>query len=215
MKRGLREEHQIRLGALIEEAERRASGTAEPAPTKRTRSGKRTVHLSKQESFDRLEPFLEEAVAGAPDEWLARQAGVSLDSVLWWRREKGVQRKRGPLRSVEKQMWAAGFGLAYDPQMHAATSDFGGLWEAPEYVLRTPIRYKEFCRHLYAAHAQVGTGPELLSLAFGIRPRDVELAISVWGRHLREINQPCAACPELVDPQYGKYCSTRCAEKKK
>lgn len=213
MKRGLREEHQVRLGALVEEAERKLSGASEETP--KTRVVRKTTQLSKQESFERLDVLLQEAVAGAPDEWLARQAAVSLDSVLWWRREKGIQRKRGPIRAAEKQAWAAGFGLPYDPQMHAATSDFKGLWEAPEYVLRTPIRYREFCRHLYALHIQMGTGPELLGLSFGVRPRDVELAIAVWGRHLREINQPCASCPELVDPHYGKYCSTRCAEKKK
>jgi len=125
MKRGLREEHQVRLGALVEEAQQKESKASEEKP--RTRVVKKTTQLSKEESFERLDVFMQEAVAGAPDEWLARQAAVSLDSVLWWRREKGIQRKRGPMRSAEKQVWAAGFGLQYDPQMHAATSDFRGL----------------------------------------------------------------------------------------
>ncbi len=211
--RSLREEFAVQLGAIVEEAEL-AEGVREDEPSKtpRARGLKRTAQLSKKESFERLDLFLEEAQAGAPDEWLARQAGTAEDVVLWWRKENGIKRKRGPVRANEQKVWAAGFGLGYDPQMHAVASDLKGAWEAPEYVLRTPLTYSQFCRHVHALHALLGTGPELLGEAFGVRARDAELALAAWGRHLRELNVRCATCKNLVDPRYGVFCSIRCKE---
>lgn len=212
MGRTLKEEHLVQLGALIEEAERAVEGTSPKKKSPR----RKTNQLSREESFERLEKFLEEAKAGAPDEWLARQAGVSEDSVLWWRRERGIKRKMGaPNKSSSARALVAGFGLEYDPQMHAAESEFSGMWEAPEYILRTPILYHHFCRHMYALHVLLGVGPELLGESFGVRPRDAELAVAVWSRHLAELNHPCPACGELMDPRYGSACSVRCAEAKK
>lgn len=207
MTRSMREEHAIQLDAIIAAAER-----GEEAKQTRSRTVKRTAQLSKEESFERLDLFLEEARAGAPDEWVAKQAAVALDTVMFWRKDRGIKRKRGAVRTSEQKIWAAGFGMQYDPQMHAAASDLQGAWEAPEYLLRTPVLYNEFCRHLHALHALLGTGPELLGEAFGVRTRDAELALAVWGRHLRELNTKCAACSMLIDPKYGKFCSTRCKE---
>lgn len=207
----LREEFRAQLEAIVEDAEAATEEAVTQTPPKRRL--KRTAQLSQQESFERLEKFLEEAEAGAPDEWLALQAGVTLDSVLWWRREKGITHKRGP-RTAKDTLMAAGFGLKFDPALHAADSDLNGAWAAPQYLLRKPITYREFCRHIYVLHVHLGTGPELLSEAFGVRPMDIELAISVWNRHLQEKGTPCATCRELTDPRYSKYCSVRCAEAK-
>lgn len=212
--RTLKEEHAVELGALVEEAERALGGGGSDEPTPRSSPRRKTHQLSREESFERLEPFLEHARAGAPDDWLARQAGVSIDSVLWWRRERDVKRKRGPHRVSETKIWAAGFGLPFDPKIHAADSELKGMWEAPEYLLRTPILYTHFCRHVHALHTLLGTGPELLSEALGVRARDIELALSVWSRHLIELKNPCPTCGELIDPRYGAFCSVRCAEKK-
>lgn len=224
MSGSLKEELLVQLGSIVEEAEKAVGGKPRPDPSgsdgsseaPRGRKLKRTAQLSRQESYERLDVFEEEARAGAPDDWLARQAGVSLESVLWWRRERNLKRKRGPKRPEQVMTtWAAGFGLPYDSRMHAAKSELGGLWEAPEYVLRSEIRYVEFCRHLHALHIQLGSGPDILSRAFGIRPRDVELALAVWERHLNELNTPCTTCGGLIDPRYGSFCSVRCAEGRK
>jgi hypothetical protein len=213
----LREEFQVQLDAIIETAERETSSLPleDPAAGKpvRGRKLKRTAQLSQQESFERLDILLEEAQAGAPDDWLAAQAGVTLDSVLWWRRERNIRHPKGPKARVDV-LRAAGFGIRFDSALHAADSDFDGQWESPHFLLRKAINYTEFCRHVYALHVLLGTGPELLSESIGVRPKDIELALAVWGRHLKKVGKKCPTCKELTDPRYGAFCSVRCAEKR-
>jgi hypothetical protein len=207
----LKEDLLVQLGSIIEEASSKPLLPEEPVPKHTVR---RTHQLSREESFSRLDPFLEEAKAGAPDDWLARKAGVSLEVVLWWRKEKGVVRRRGPQRAREEVVWAAGFGMDYDPKLHSAGSDLSGEWSAPEYLLRKPLKYREFCRLVYALHVQLAAGPELIATAFGVRIRDAELALMVWSRHLEANGVPCR-CGEKIDPRYGRYCSVRCAEEER
>lgn len=209
----LKEEFLVRLDSIVETAERELAQEVQTPKPSKTRKLKRTSQLSQQESFERLDLMLDEAQAGAPDEWLATQAGVTLDSVLWWRRERGIQRQRGPKPRADA-LRAAGFGTRFDSALHAAESDFDGQWEAPQFLLRKAINYTEFCRHVYSLHVILGTGPELMSEALGVRPKDIELALSVWNRHLKNVGTKCLECKELTDPRYGVFCSVRCAEKR-
>jgi hypothetical protein len=206
----LRPEFAVQLGAMIEEAEKAVGGSPKPPAAPRGNRQKKTAFLSREESYERLDSFLDEAKAGAPDDWLARQANVSKEAVLWWRKEREIKRPRGRPTTQDRVLWAAGFGTEFNPQLHAAESELQGQWEAPEYLLRTPINYTHFCRHVHALHELLGSGPGLISASLGVRVRDVELALLVWKRHLREVGTPCVRCGAVLDPRYGKVCSTAC-----
>lgn len=204
----LREEFATQLDAIIEEVAEREKYPQEHELPVRVRKPPR---ISREESFARLDELLEEAKAGAPDEWLAKQAHVAPDAVLVWRRLRKVIRRNGRGRTREKSLWAVDLLGGFKSPLHPVHSPFDGLWEAPEYVLRRPLNYRELCRMIYSLHTTLGAGPELICEALGLREKDVELALTVWANHLARTGTACPSCGSSVDPRYGKFCSVRCA----
>lgn len=217
MKKSLPGDLKSRLSSIVDAAERQArdAGLREALRTKPRREPKPkpTRPKTKEESFKDLDAWLEEATAGMPDELLARSANVSMTAVLEWRRVRGIKRIRGHLRRQEKQVWAVdAFGDHYDSPLHSATSQHLGMWDLPEYILRKPLNYDLLSRFLHFLHTELGAEPDALAEAFGIKERDVELALAVETAHLSRISIPCLVCSKPTDPTYGKYCSTRCKE---
>jgi hypothetical protein len=78
----LREEFAVQLDHIIEGVAERQKYPIEQETAVRVR---KTPRISREESFARLDELLEEARAGAPDEWLSKQAHVAPDAVLAWR----------------------------------------------------------------------------------------------------------------------------------
>lgn len=205
----LREEFRSQLDHILEEAAQH-DRTYEPEAPPPAKQYRRAPRLGREESFARLDELAEEAKAGAPDEWLARQAHVAPDAVLYWRKARGIRRLTGKARTQQRNVWAVDLLGSFQAPMHPARSDFDGLWESPEYVLRRPMNYRELCRMAYTLNVTLGAGPELISEALGLRERDVELAMTVWANHLARAGVPCKVCGAGVDPRYGEFCSVRC-----
>jgi len=146
-----------------------------------------------------------------PDEALARAANVSIASVLEWRKAKKIARKKGHERRRELDVWAVDtFGDAKISEIHAATSHVKAQWDLPSFVLRIPLDYDGLSRALFFLHHEQGSGPDALAKAFGLRTRDVEMAIAVETAHLEKVGQPCEVCGRSCDPSFGTTCSTRC-----
>lgn len=204
----LREEFAVQLDHIIEGVAERQKYPIEQETAVRVR---KTPRISREESFARLDELLEEARAGAPDEWLSKQAHVAPDAVLAWRKLRKVARTRGRGGGRERSLWAVNLLGGFKSPLHPVHSPFSGLWEAPEYVLRRPLVYRELCRLVYSLHTTLGVGPELICEAMGLREKDVELALTVWANHLARSGEPCTTCGSLTDPRYGKFCSVRCA----
>lgn len=168
---------------------------------------------SKAQSFKDLDMFLEEARAGMPDEALCRAAGVSMTSVLEWRRAREIRRtKSGHDRKREIEVWALDPFGDWTPEVQEIDpeSSLNAQWDIPTYVLRNPLNYDLLARSLYFLHVEQGTSAEALAKAFGLRERDVENAILVETAHLNKNGIPCKTCGRPCDPAYGKRCSTRC-----
>lgn len=205
-----------RLGSLAERAEAETERTikdilrpkARPKPPR----PRPTRPKTRAESFKDLDLWLDEATAGMPDEALARAANVSLTAVLEWRKERGVKRKKGRASRREADVWAVdAFGDGYvHHEIHETSSQLKGLWDLPEYVLRVPLDYDELSRALFFLHHEQGTAPDALAKAFGLRERDVEMAIAVETAHLQRVGIACKKCGRPCDPAYGTTCSTRC-----
>lgn len=208
----LREEFLSQLDHILEEAAKH-DRTYEPAAEPPAPRPRKAPKLGREESFARLDVLIQEARAGAPDEWLARHAHVAPDAVLYWRKARQIRRPTGRARAQQKSMWALDLlgGSSFQAPMHPARSDFDGLWESPEYVLRRPMNYRELCRMVYTLNITLGAGPELICEALGLRERDVELAMTVWTNHLARSGVPCKGCGNGTDPRYGEFCSVRCA----
>ena len=203
-----------RLGSIVADAEelakdkRKIKDLVEEKASKKPRPSR---PKTQEESFRDLDAFREEADAGMPDESLARAANVSITVVLIWRKARGIKRKKGYLRRREIEMYAVdSFGDGYTSEIQGISSELKGLWELPEYVLRLPLKYDELTRQLYFLHTELGSTVDLLASAFGLRPRDVEMAIAVEVAHLERVSAPCVICQRPCDPAYGKACSARC-----
>jgi hypothetical protein len=170
---------------------------------------------AQDESFKDLDAFLEEARAGMPDEALARAANVSMAAVLLWRKARDLKRKKGWERRKEMEIWAVdAFGDGYVSDIQALQSEVKGIWDLPEYVLRKPLEYDQLTRALYFLHVEMPMPIDSLASAFGLRERDVEMAIAIELAHLERVSRPCAVCGKPTDPAYGKTCSARCAASK-
>jgi DNA-directed RNA polymerase specialized sigma24 family protein len=152
-----------------------------------------------------------------PDDALAQAANVSMTAVLEWRKARGLKRTKGWERRREVEVWAVDvFGDGYTPDIQAVNSSrLKAQWDLPEYVLRLALDYDELCRSVFFLHYELGTEPDAIAKAFGLRPRDVEMAIVVQTAHLQQIGHSCAVCGRACDPAYGDTCSTRCRTEKK
>ena len=191
--------------------QRRLQEAARAKPARPPRPAK---SLSLEESTRRLDEFLDEARAGMPDDALARAAGVSRTSVLEWRKLRGVARKKGHARRREMEVWAAdAFGDGYAPDVHAVDSELRGQWDLPEFLLRQPLRYDLLSRMVHQLVVLGGATCDSIARAFGLRVRDVELALEVENAHLARVSASCVVCGRAVDPAYGQTCSTLCQER--
>jgi len=162
--------------------------------------------------FDRLEPFLEEAKAGAPTSWLAHHAEVSIDTVQRWRRHRGIVLRGNRGRKLEATAWALDvFGDGFDPVLHKAKNTNHGVWEVPEFVIRKPLDYDEFCRMVWELHNICGHEPDRIAGSVGVREKDVELALSLQRKRLEVIGVACPRCGLPMDPMGGRAtCSKAC-----
>lgn len=166
------------------------------------------------EAYRALDEFEKEARAGAPDEWLARYAKVSVKMVLEWRKSRDIPRKRGPKGLDQRLLWAIDiFGDQQSYTLHrCSSSPISGEWATPEFLVRIPIQYDLFCRYAHLL-AREGIPPAQIASSFGFKERDVELALELELAHLERVGQPCPNCGSLVDPATGTFCSQRCKPK--
>lgn len=167
--------------------------------TSQSESGRR----SPDEALDTLRS---EAEAGAPEAWLAEQADVSVRAVRAWKKRRGLPISE---QGVVAENVAALQGLApfYDPRQHRTVGapDF----DTPEFVLRLPLDYTQYARACHTLElarfsvAQIASGT-------GTKPKDVEVALAMWRRHLSSKGQRCLGCNLLLDHRFSEFCSRTC-----
>jgi transcriptional regulator with XRE-family HTH domain len=173
-----------------------------------------------KEAFEVLDQMAEEAKGGMSTEQLADRAKVSRVAVREWRKSRRIpepspaaeaERARA-LRLSQADDWTV---LQYVRERVDEAAIEDGSWEPVEFVLRRPIDYTEFTRHVFFLHTRMGSSVEMLAEAFGVRVKDIELAVGVERHHLTKVGVPCSGCTHVVDPRYGKYCSYTCKAKRK
>lgn len=199
------------MGTLPKELRARLPDLVEsPPPSPRPKTSRRR-NLAETTSFARLDEFRDEARAGAPDTWLVQKTGVSLGAVHRWRRHNTILRPRGRKRQEEVLSWALdAFGDGYDAELHAVNSRVRGLWELPEFVLHKPLDYDALCRLVWELHNTCGHSAELISQAFGIREKDITMALELQAAHLDSTGTECPRCGRLMDTTGGELCSKTC-----
>lgn len=166
----------------------------------------RAEHPSTEECYNALDQYREEAIAGIPDEEIARKANVTKNRVRDWRRHNNIKHSRTPKEAVA---WACDvFGQPENCIQQVA--GVAGRWEPPQYVLRTPLDYSKLCRALWYLNQHLGMDTSSCAAALGLREKDVDLAISTEGAHLLRVGRKCPNCDRYFDPQFGSFCSTQC-----
>ena len=179
----------------------------EPRHPNRVWRGKKRPPSSK--TFPWLdEHFLEDARAGATDADLARWSGLSLATVVRWRRSRGIRKQKDVPRRAAPALNL--LGVHHGDVLHRTEdSSVNGLWVGPEYVLRKPLKYGELCRHIHFLHGKLGSSTKLIASSLGIREQDVATALSVYDTFLEKNGRPCDWCgfPTL---KTDRYCSKHC-----
>lgn len=149
----------------------------EPRPAMRPR-GYRGCYRSAAEVEALLAPFIDDAIAGVPDRWIARRTGLSAQQVKQWRSRRRIRGRRGrlPAELGARFLLASFLGESTEPVPHEV-SPVGGAWRPPAYVLRRPLQYDAFVRAVRLLAGTMTT--EEIALGIGIDERDVEIAVTL------------------------------------
>ena len=161
-----------------------------------------------EDHYSALDQFTDEAIAGATDDWLAEHAETSISMVTRWRNERGIQKVVTPDPLVAIQNLSS----SYDPAMHVVGSVFEGNWSPPQYVIRSPMNYTEFCRIVHMATHDAGIDTASVASGLGVREQDVSRAAAAWKAHLKRRGRRCQGCNTVVDPKFGPFCMKRCRD---
>lgn len=208
------------LREVVSLAEAGLSDTKEPkAPRREAEAAKRPYRDdSLKESLNRLDAFVEEAGAGMLDEHLADLAKTSISAVREWRKTRRIPAPN-PAQVLERMK--AHVLVPGDPEraVHFLRERTGaatpGTWVPVQYVIRVPLEYSEFTRHVYHLHHHLGSDVATIARSLGVREKDVDLAIAAEAHHLRSCSKPCSTCGTAMDPAYGAYCSWACKKRRK
>lgn len=161
--------------------------------------------------FARLEGFLEQALRGTPIETIAVLADARLATAVKWRQLRNI--KPGLTPHQESVSALELFSREVKDHLHRCEeSPVGGVFTPPQYVLRQPLEYAEFCRAAHALHTISGFDVATLSRALGVRATDVDFALKLWTHHLTTHGVPCASCGRTTEPERGAFCSRLCME---
>jgi len=154
------------------------------------------------------EHFLEDLKAGARDEDITRWSGISLPTVIRWRRSHKI---RSSKKSVQRKAVALNlFGTEHGDALHRCEdSPIRGKWEVPEYVIRKPLVYGELARCLWFLRSKLGVSSEYMAKALGIREMDVAFAMRVYDEFLSKNGHACGWCGILCS-RSELYCSKEC-----
>lgn len=133
-----------------------------------------------------LDTFLDDAKAGATDAQIARSAGVTASQVRRWRLGHGITRPSGRPTTPQRlsRLAVDVFAQEYIPVLHEVSSPVSGRWEAPEYLVRTPLKFETFARGVHAL-ADAGFTATTIAEAVGVRERDVVHALALAEARLR------------------------------
>ncbi len=201
------------MGSLPDDLKAKVSGLVRSTRRQAVKTKIKPRHkLTEEESYSRLDDYIDEARAGAPDDWLSRKTSVAYHTVIRWRKARGLKRpRRQTIDEVGK--WALDvFGDAYDAALHSTSSVvLDGLWEVPEYVLRVPLDYDALCRLIWELVVQK-YGIKEIAAAIGLKERDVEHALALQAAYLETRGVDCKKCGRVIDPVMGKICKT-CVKK--
>ena len=125
-----------------------------------------------------LGPFVVDARAGVSDEMIAHRAGFSREQVRQWRRRMGIKGRISRTPPLLSARYAIDALLNKDTQLlqhFVASSPVKGRWRAPEYVLRTPLKYDTFAE--VVAYACARFRVDELAEGLGFEARDIEDAL--------------------------------------
>lgn len=169
------------------------------------------AYMRRATVFAALDPYIDKARAGAPNDWLAEVAGVSVAAAREWKLTRGI---RGT-RSMEELFLAVDM-FGDEKSTHRALhrsirSSVEGKFEVPEYMARHPLIYDEMARQVHFLMTELGTTVKQVSEGLGLREKDVAVATKVYASHLKRSGVKCSVCRRMYDPKYGDVCSTRCA----
>ncbi len=162
-----------------------------------------------EEQYQALDSYLEEARAGAPDDWLAKRTGLSIKLVKRWKVSRGITLPAG---GAEQLAAIQGLAQSYNARLHIVGSDLQGQSRPPEYMIREPLDYSLLCRAVYTLAQYLGMEDSDLAVAFGLRTSDIITARLAYESHLRRKGKKCSCCDTVIDPKFGPYCSARCRD---
>lgn len=170
----------------------------------------RSPKAQPRSAFARLDEVVAEARAGASDDFLARAVSVTVDAVRAWRKARNIKRvRRKKSETVDAVLAVDIDGTRTDAAMHVVDDSIAiGTWEPPQFVLRDPLAYTDFCRVMHGLREANEPG-EVIAAALGFRPRDIELGIEVWQRHLDAVGRVCSRCQKIYDPAHGTKTTCR------
>jgi hypothetical protein len=156
-----------------------------------------------------LDALLDEAKAGASDQWLADKADVSVRQVQLWRKARGLSVDKGPVQQAIGAL--QGLSQGYEPSVHmtSTTVDF----DTPQFVLREPLDYTQYARLCHTLRDSYAFTLKQIAHGTGTRINDVEKAIELWVRWLGTQGAKCLGCDALVDPRFQKECSRSCYDR--
>ena len=152
-------------------------------PPRSPRPTSRGPYKKRDDVDARLEPLRLDAVAGVPDQLIARRAGLTREVVRQWRRRERIAGRRGRTPPALGARYALDALLGRDvgALVHfAASSPVGGRWRPPEYVLRRPLRYDAFVEVISDAVGRFSTAE--LAEALGFEERDIVDAVALQAR---------------------------------
>ncbi len=136
-------------------------------------------YLSRREVDARIEPYIADLRAGAPDAWVAKQSDLTAWQVKAARHRLHIMRPPGPQAGWRR--WMAVSALGTSPIPMPTRSVVGGDWQVPQYVLRQPLDYRALVRVVRAA-TEAGMSPGTIASGLGLRARDVEHAQALGDR---------------------------------
>lgn len=145
-----------------------------------------------------------DAASQLSDDELAARADVTVRQVQIWKKKRGLSDKSALQESI-----GALRGLTdYEPKAHVTTEHLD--WETPTFLLRVPLDYTQYARACFALQTTVSFTLKQIAHATGTKPRDVELAIEIWRRHLTARGKRCLGCATLLDHRFTEFCSRSC-----
>lgn len=134
--------------------------------------GPRGAYMRHDDVDDLLAPYAPDAAAGVPDAAIAGRVGLSPEQVRRWRIRRELRVCNGRPRAPVMARFAALHLLGAGPGAAPHAVEPSDNWHVPEYVLRVPLAYTDFCR-VVRSLVDDGVPVRVIARGIGVLERDV------------------------------------------